>query len=114
MRARVGVVEESSISASRPVSMAWASSTSCSGGEQGVRPELAEVATGQVDRALALLRTVAPGHRILFLQERLDLRARSLIDGNRRFLKARGWSTLPVEAPGPTGRSDSSPQFIDS
>ena len=35
LRARVGVVEDSSISARRPVSMAWASSTSCSAVSSG-------------------------------------------------------------------------------
>ena len=38
LRARVGVVEDSSISASRPVSMAWASSTSCSAVSSGYDP----------------------------------------------------------------------------
>ena len=38
LRARVGVVEDSSISARRPVSMAWASSTSCSAVSRGYDP----------------------------------------------------------------------------
>ena len=86
-----GLVDDSSISASRPVSMAWASSTSCSAVEQGVGAQLAQVAASEVDRALALVGTVAPGHRIL-RQRLLDLRARSLIDGSGLLLKGRGWS----------------------